>query len=75
MEDNFSTDRGWGGVGYDGSGDNASNAEWQMKLRRLARHLTPAVRPGSKQAADQYRSVARGLGSPALKKTIVAQGA
>ena len=44
MEDNFSTDGG--GLG-DGSGGNVSHGEQQMKLRLLACHSPPAVRPGS----------------------------
>ena len=44
MEDDFSPGEGMAG---DGSGGNASDGERQMKLRWLARHSPPAVRPGS----------------------------
>ena len=65
VEDNFSSDGVGGveGVGRDGSGGNASDAERQMKLRSLARHSPPAWRPGSQQAADGR------LGTPAIKET------
>ena len=36
-----------GGGKWDSSGGNASDREWQMKLRLLARHSPPAVRSGS----------------------------
>ena len=44
VEDNFSTD---GGVGWDGSGGNVSDAEQQMKLGSLTSHSPPAVRTGT----------------------------
>ena len=44
-----------------------SDGERQMKLRSLARRSPPAVRPGSEQAADCYRSTARGLGTRVLE--------
>ena len=43
-----------------------SDGGWQRKLRSLPRRSPPAVRLGSSQAADCYRSAAQGLGTPAL---------
>ena len=42
MEDSFSAE-----VGGDGSGGNASDGEWPMKLHPLTHGSPPAVRPGS----------------------------
>ena len=75
MEDNFSTDQGWGrGDGSsgdandgEGRGGTGSDGEQQVKLRSLtAGHSRHAVQPGSSQAADQYQSAAQGLGTPEL---------
>ena len=38
-----------------------------MKLRTLARHSPPAVRPSSEQAADWYWSMAQRLGTPVVE--------
>ena len=43
MEDNFALGVGRG----DGSGSNASDGAWQMKLRSLTHRSLPAVRPSS----------------------------
>ena len=48
VEDNFSMDPAWGGVGGDGSGGNMSDGgdrKRQMQLRSLARRSPPAVWP------------------------------
>ena len=42
MEDSFSAE-----VGGDGSGGNASDGEWPMKLHPLTHGSPPAVPPGS----------------------------
>ena len=47
MEDNSSTDGGWGGMAQAVIRVIESNGERQMKLPLLARHSPPAVRPGS----------------------------
>ena len=45
--------QGWGRSWGNDSGGNASDGEWQMKLRSLTCRLPPAVRPGSQQATDR----------------------
>ena len=41
-----------------------------MKLHSLTCCSHPAVQPGSKQATDQYLSMARGLGTPDLEDAM-----
>ena len=61
MENSFLTDPGVGG-GH-GSGSNAGDGKWQIKLFSLAYHSPPTLQPSSSQAMDWEQSPAQGLGT------------
>ena len=67
VEDSFSTNgEGCGGMVQAVTQVMGSDGEQQMRLSSLAHCSPPALRPGSQQAVDLYRSLAWGLGTPAI---------